>query len=108
MPTSRNQPSDFTLRNARLFAFFIKAPRWNLWRASFCITATAAGFVTVLSSAAVAQQFQDVAREVGLVLKAKQSWGNPIWGDINDEGIGDLIVPRHGLLRADRMCVYGS
>ena len=106
MPTSRNQPSDFTLRNARLFAFFIKAPRWNLWRASFCITATAAGFVTVLSSAAVAQQFQDVTREVGLVLKAKHSWGNPIWGDINNDGFVDLIVPTHGLLKSHGPFVY--
>src|SRR5438477_464099 len=106
MPTSRNQPSDFTLRNARLFAFFIKAPRWNLWRASFCITATAAGFVTVPSSAAVAQQFQDVTREVGLVLKAKHSWGNPIWGDINNDGFVDLIVPTHGLLKSHGPFVY--
>src|SRR5437762_3022947 len=106
MPTSRNQPSHFTLRNTRVFASFIKAALWNLRRAPFRITATAAGFVTVLSSAAVAQQFQDVTREVGLVLKAKHSWGNPIWGDINNDGFVDLIVPTHGLLKSHGPFVY--
>ena len=69
-------------------------------RKAFSCLATAAGFATVLSSAAVAQQFQDVTREVGLVLKAKHSWGNPIWGDINNDGFVDLIVPTHGLLKS--------
>jgi hypothetical protein len=40
------------------------------------------GFVAVLSSVAVAQQFHEVTAEVGLVPEAKTSWGNPIWGDI--------------------------
>ncbi len=112
MPTSRNQPSHFTLRNTRLFASFITAAGWNLRRApfrmrkAFSCLATAAGFVTVLSSAALAQQFHDVTREVGLITKARHSWGNPIWGDINNDGFLDLIVPTHGLLRSHGPFVY--
>src|SRR5947208_2343174 len=112
MPTSRNQPSHFTLRNTRLFASFITAAGWNLRRApfrmrkAFSCLATAAGFVTVLSSAALAQQFRDVTREVGLITKARHSWGNPIWGDINNDGFVDLIVPTHGLLRSHGPFVY--
>ena len=55
--------------------------------------ATIAGFVTALSSVAVAQQFQEVTAQAGLILEAKKSWGNPIWGDINNDGFLDLIVP---------------
>ena len=112
MPTSRNQPSHFTLRRTRLCASFITAARWDLRRAPFGIRkafsslATAAGFVTVLSSVAVAQQFRDVTREVGLIIKARHSWGNPIWGDINNDGFVDLIVPTHGLLRSHGPFVY--
>jgi hypothetical protein len=51
------------------------------------------GFVTALSSISVAQQFSEVTTQVGLILQAKQSWGNPIWGDINNDGFIDLIVP---------------
>jgi hypothetical protein len=58
---------------------------------------TAAGFVTALASVSFAQQFRDVSTEVGLVMEARQSWGNPIWGDINNDGFLDLIVPTHEL-----------
>ena len=75
-------------------------------RKAFSCLATAAGFVTVLSSAALAQQFRDVTREVGLITKARHSWGNPIWGDINNDGFVDLIVPTHGLLRSHGPFVY--
>ena len=67
----------------------------------FSCLATAAGFVTVFSSVAVAQQFHEVTAEVGLVPEAKTSWGNPIWGDINNDGFLDLIVPTGKLTKAE-------
>jgi len=60
----------------------------------------------VLSSVSLARQFLDVTKEAGLILKAKHSWGNPIWGDINNDGFLDLIVPTHGLLRSHGPFVY--
>jgi len=66
----------------------------------------AAGVITILSSAALAQQFRDVSTEVGLIAEAKHSWGNPIWGDINNDGFLDLIVPTHGLIQSGGPFVY--
>jgi hypothetical protein len=66
----------------------------SLKKAVSCL-ATAAGFVTVLSSVALGQQFHEVTAEVGLISEATKSWGNPIWGDINNDGFLDLIVPTH-------------
>src|SRR5262249_62170758 len=56
------------------------------------------GFVAVLSSVSLGQQFVDVSTQVGLIAKAKKSWGNPIWSDIINDGVLDLIVQCHGLL----------
>src|SRR5262245_39299163 len=58
-----------------------------------CCLATIVGFMTALSSVAVAQQFQEVTAQVGLISEAEKSWGNPIWGDMNNDGFLDLIVP---------------
>jgi len=55
--------------------------------------ATMAGFVTVFSSVSSAQQFQDVSTQAGMIAFKTESWGNPIWGDINHDGFLDLIVP---------------
>ncbi|MDQ3200235.1 MAG: CRTAC1 family protein [Verrucomicrobiota bacterium] len=55
-----------------------------------------AGALSLLPSVASAQ-FAEVTREVGLSKEAKKSWGNPIWGDMNNDGFLDLIVPTHGL-----------
>ncbi|HZS18561.1 MAG TPA: hypothetical protein VFA51_11585, partial [Candidatus Udaeobacter sp.] len=51
-------------------------------------------------------QFKDVSVQVGLVQEAKKSWGNPIWGDINNDGYLDLIVPCHGLSASHGPFVY--
>ena len=53
-----------------------------------------------------AQQFTDVSTAVGLVQEAKKSWGNPIWGDMNNDGFLDLIVPTHGLSSSGVPFVY--
>ncbi len=50
--------------------------------------------------------FTDVTTQVGLIQEAKQSWGNPVWGDINNDGYLDLIVPCHGLFSSHGPFVY--
>jgi len=67
---------------------------------------TLLGFVAVLSSVSLGQQFVDVSTGVGLIAKAEKSWGNPIWGDINNDGFLDLIVPCHGLAVSHGPFVY--
>ena len=62
----------------------------------------APGFVAALglaalSSAAFAQQFTDVSTAAGILHVQSRAWGNPIWGDINNDGFLDLIVPVHEL-----------
>ena len=53
-----------------------------------------------------AQQFTDVSSAVGLIDEAKKTWGNPVWGDFNNDGYLDLIVPCHGLLLSHGPFVY--
>jgi len=65
----------------------------------------AVGFL-VLSSLSLAQEFTDVSAPAGLVLEKKKSWGNPIWGDFNNDGFLDLIVPCHGLSKSKGPFVY--
>lgn len=66
----------------------------------------ATGLILGLVSATRAQQFTDVSAAVGLVQEAKKSWGNPIWGDMNNDGFLDLIVPTHGLSSSGGPFVY--
>jgi len=72
----------------------------------FSCLATAAGFVTVLSLVAVAQQFLEVTAEVGLVPEAKTSWGNPIWGDINNDGFLDNRADGQPAVVERAVCVF--
>ena len=75
--------------------------------ASSFVTGTA--MVLVLTAAPNSQaqtQFTDVTAQTGLVQEAKKSWGNPIWGDINNDGYLDLIVPCHGLPLSHGPFVY--
>ena len=53
-----------------------------------------------------AEQFTDVSTQVGLSRDAAKSWGNPIWGDINNDGFLDLIIPTHGLASSGGPFVY--
>ena len=59
-----------------------------------------------LSTPLLAQQFMDVTTATGLVQEKKKTWGNPIWGDINNDGYLDLIVPTHGLSSSGGPFVY--
>jgi enediyne biosynthesis protein E4 len=54
----------------------------------------------------VGQQFTDVTASVGFVQEKQKSWGNPIWGDINNDGYLDLIIPTHGLSVSGGPFVY--
>jgi hypothetical protein len=56
---------------------------WPVWR--------------LVSSELLARQFIDVSSQVGFIVEAKKSMGNSVWGDFNNDGILDLIVPCHGL-----------
>lgn len=66
------------------------------------------GFVALVPSIASAgsQEFTEVTTPAGLVNEAKKSWGNPIWGDMNNDGFLDLIVPTHGLSVSHGPFVY--
>ena len=70
-----------------------------------------AGMATMLvvvagPSSQAQSHFTDVSIQVGLVQEAKHSWGNPVWGDINNDGYLDLIVPCHGLSSSHGPFVY--
>jgi len=51
--------------------------------------------VLVSSETAFAQQFTDVSEEAGLHRDFTRSWGNPLWGDFNNDGKLDLLVSNH-------------
>src|SRR5947207_5858724 len=70
----------------------------------FLAAAWAAGFVTLALPAV--GQFVNATSNVGLSPTQKKSWGNPIWGDINNDGFLDLIVPDHGLALSHGPIVY--
>ena len=97
--------------NTRLFASFTRIPlcgplglcrvSWGLKKAVLFL-ATAAGFVAALSSVSVAQQFRNVSTEAGMIPLQTRSWGNPIWGDINNDGFIDLAEARIVVVRSAR------
>lgn len=70
------------------------------------VLATAVGFGPALAFELCAQQFVDVSTQVGLIQEAKKSKGNPVWGDFNNDGVLDLIVPCHGLPSSNGPFVY--
>lgn len=47
------------------------------------------------SATSFAQQFTDVSVAAGLHREITRSWGNPMWGDFNNDGLLDLFVPNH-------------
>ncbi len=64
----------------------------------------AAGWL--LLAAVASAQFVDVSSQVGLSDERKKSWGNPVWGDFNNDGFLDLMVPTHGLSVSHGPFVY--
>jgi hypothetical protein len=62
---------------------------WNL--ALTVVLGCSAFFVT----SSPAQQFTDVSVEAGLHRELTRAWGNPMWGDFNNDGLLDLFVPNH-------------
>ncbi|MEO7723502.1 MAG: CRTAC1 family protein, partial [Chthoniobacterales bacterium] len=54
------------------------------------------GFVlAAISATAFAQQFTDVSVAAGLHRDFTRTWGNPLWGDFNNDGLLDLFMPNH-------------
>jgi len=44
---------------------------------------------------AVAQQFTDVSVAAGMHRDLTRAWGNPLWGDFNNDGLLDLYMSNH-------------
>ncbi|MGI8890707.1 MAG: FG-GAP-like repeat-containing protein [Chthoniobacterales bacterium] len=59
-------------------------------------------------AAQASAQFTDVTAAVGLSAEEKKSWGNPLWGDFDNDGFLDIIVPTHGLSLSHGPFVYQS
>ena len=60
-----------------------------------CLLATLV--VAMIAPVAFAQQFQDVSAAAGIIHLRTRCWGNPVWGDINNDGYLDLIISVHTL-----------
>ncbi len=60
-------------------------------------TLLAALGLLALGSSTMAQQFTDVSAAAGISNLVTRAWGNPVWGDLNNDGFLDLIVPVHEL-----------
>jgi hypothetical protein len=56
-----------------------------------------AALALVAAAPARRGQFQDVTASSGLIVLKTRTWGNPLWGDLNNDGKLDLIVPKHEL-----------
>ncbi|MBA3962946.1 MAG: VCBS repeat-containing protein [Chthoniobacterales bacterium] len=65
-------------------------------RRALGLGAVAALFFT-LAPIALGQLFHDVSASAGIIHLRTRDWGNPIWGDINNDGYLDLIVSVHEL-----------
>jgi len=73
---------------------------------AFFYVAVAFGVASAFPSGAIAGEFQEVTGSVGFIQEVKKSYGNPIFGDMNNDGFLDLIVPCHGLTASGGPFVY--
>ncbi|MGH8093218.1 MAG: FG-GAP repeat domain-containing protein, partial [Chthoniobacterales bacterium] len=60
------------------------------------VPSLAAVAALAISGTALGQQFTDVTAAAGLHAGVlTRAWGNPMWGDFNNDGLLDLFVPNH-------------
>ena len=57
--------------------------------------AVSVGCLILCSVSLAAQQFTDISTGAGLHRDLTRAWGNPLWGDFNNDGLLDLLVPNH-------------
>ena len=75
----------------------------KLSRNAFLVLTFAAGFVGMISSLS-AQQFMDVTDTAFPSNAPTPTFGNPIWGDIDNDGYVDLIMPTFKTIGCSSSC----
>ena len=77
----------------------------NIQRAPFLLIGTAF-WMGLVTPCITAQQFSDVSEQAGLHRNPTRAWGNPLWGDFNNDGLLDLLVPNHELQLSGGPYIY--
>src|SRR6266850_2197973 len=99
--TLRSQPK--SIQKLRL-----AGPRFDgNFKRTLLLTAAVAWMI-LFAPFANAQQFSDVSEQAGLHRNPTRAWGNPLWGDFNNDGLLDLLVPNHELQLSGGPYVYLS
>ncbi len=79
------------MNNRKCIALSGLSPMGGRWFKLGCLLA---GFVPAVA-VADSVVFTNVTTAAGMNVYADQAWGSPVWGDLNNDGYVDAIVPNH-------------